>query len=71
MINPDLSVVPTAEEISSQLELLTCEHCMKGDLLPFEFSFAFQPNSFSIFEASMAYLKSWPGRSFTKVICSL
>ena len=43
MKNPDLSVVPTAEEISSQLELLTCEHCMKGDLLPFEFSFAFQP----------------------------
>jgi len=43
VINPELSVVPTAEEISSQVEPLTCEHCMKGDLLPFDFSFAFQP----------------------------
>ncbi len=43
MVNPELSIVPSVEEMSSRLEPLTCEHCMKGDLLPFEFSFAFQP----------------------------
>lgn len=43
MPNRDLSAVPTKEEIDTQLESLTCERCMKGDLLPFEFSFAFQP----------------------------
>ncbi len=43
MVNPELSLVPSSEEISTQLEPLTCEHCMKGDLLPFGFSFAFQP----------------------------
>jgi EAL domain-containing protein (putative c-di-GMP-specific phosphodiesterase class I) len=39
----NLSGVPTKVEIESQLESLTCERCMKGDLLPFDFSFAFQP----------------------------
>ena len=43
MANPELSVVPTAEEIATQLEPLTCERCMTGDFLPFDFSFAFQP----------------------------
>ena len=33
-----------------------------------KFSLAFQPSSFSILEASIAYLKSCPGLSFTNVI---
>jgi EAL domain-containing protein (putative c-di-GMP-specific phosphodiesterase class I) len=43
MINPKLSVLPSAEEIASRLETITCDRCDKESLLPFDFTFAFQP----------------------------
>jgi len=43
MTNRELSALSTKDERESRLESLTCERCMVGDLLPFEFSFAFQP----------------------------
>jgi EAL domain-containing protein (putative c-di-GMP-specific phosphodiesterase class I) len=43
MNNPRLSVAPTAEEIAARIEPLTCDRCDAGNLLPFDFTFAFQP----------------------------
>lgn len=43
MTNEELSRIPTPTEIDTHLETLTCERCMGGNLLPFDFTFAFQP----------------------------
>ncbi len=43
MTKTNLSKTPSAEEIASHLELLTCDRCEMDKLLPFDFTFAFQP----------------------------
>jgi len=43
MTNIELSLVPSPEERRDKIESLTCEHCAKGHLLDFDFTFAFQP----------------------------
>ena len=43
MINAKLSVAPSVDEIAAKLETLTCDRCDVGNLLPFDFTFAFQP----------------------------
>ena len=43
MVNDELSKKPTGGEIDAHLEALTCDRCMNEALLPFDFSYAFQP----------------------------